>query len=268
MSKKPCKIVSWFKRQWKGIILVLFGIVLLVGNICVLIYVTEDKGQSSWLTLISGWISGVATLIVGLIAFWQNNKFTFDTRKRDLILEITNFMSEFQENFVATIDIEDLYRINHQIFELTLKNQDQQSMAYELIKINRDLLGFTKATLKFESILLKGCFYSQDIINLHKTLILLNDKLNEYDLEDIGDLTKAQYNQGYYDEVSKFITDWSSNFFNLAKDIMVHLQKMKLEILSIRKLKDLIAIEEASYKEEKTITDYFNVYVEGEQNNG
>lgn len=203
MKKKLCKIASRFKRQWKGNILILFGIALLVGNICVLIYVTEDKGQSSWLALISGWISGVATLIVGLIAFWQNNKFTFDTRKRDLILEITNFMSEFQDNLVATIDIEDLYRINRQIFELTLKNQDKQSMAYDLIKINRDLLGFTKATLKFESILLKGCFYSKDIINLHKTLMLLIDKLNEYDLENICDVTKAHYNQGYYDEIGR-----------------------------------------------------------------
>ena len=49
MSKKMSKIASWFKRQWKAIILILVGIALLVSNICVLLYVSDINSQSAWL---------------------------------------------------------------------------------------------------------------------------------------------------------------------------------------------------------------------------
>lgn len=69
------KIASWFKRQWKAIILILVGIALLVSNICVLLYVSDINSQSAWLTLFSGWVSGLATIALGIVAVVQNRKY-------------------------------------------------------------------------------------------------------------------------------------------------------------------------------------------------
>ena len=67
MNKKPFYKCWWFWLLAIGVLL------FLAGNILVLIYVNCYE-KNSWLTLISGWVSGVATLIVGLIAYNQSKQ--------------------------------------------------------------------------------------------------------------------------------------------------------------------------------------------------
>jgi len=108
MSKKPCKIASWIKRQWKGIILILFGVVLLVGNICVLCYVSEANGQSAWLTLYSGWVSGIATIILGVIAVVQNKQYkeeNDDNIKKQYDFELFKLIIHQREQYISRISV-------------------------------------------------------------------------------------------------------------------------------------------------------------------
>lgn len=69
------KIKKWIKNYWITSLLLLFALAIFIGNICVLLYVDEIHNQSAWLTLISGWVSGLATIVLGLIAVVQNRKY-------------------------------------------------------------------------------------------------------------------------------------------------------------------------------------------------
>lgn len=73
MSQK--KFVNWIKRHWKTLLLVLSAIVLLAANLCVLFFVRSEDNRGAWLTLFSGWVSGIATIALGVIAVVQNKKY-------------------------------------------------------------------------------------------------------------------------------------------------------------------------------------------------
>lgn len=75
---------NWIKKWWKTIALILLAIAVFIGNICVLHFVDESNSQSAWLTLISGWVSGIATIILGIIAVVQNMKYK---KENDISLE-------------------------------------------------------------------------------------------------------------------------------------------------------------------------------------
>ncbi len=64
---KNKSIICW-------VILIAVGIFLLFGNISIVLWCLNDN-KIYWLTLISGWVSGIATVLVGLIALWQNKRY-------------------------------------------------------------------------------------------------------------------------------------------------------------------------------------------------
>lgn len=93
---------NWIKKWWPTILIITFGIALLIVNICVLIYV--DCRRSDWLALFSGWVSGVSTLIVGLIAYTQAKKYKNDAEEKerfvDLVVESIKIVEHFLSNNV------------------------------------------------------------------------------------------------------------------------------------------------------------------------
>lgn len=78
MGKK--NVTSWIKSHWKILMLVLFAIALLIGNICILVFVDHNV-RSDWLTLYSGWVSGIATAILGIIAVIQSKNYKNENDK-------------------------------------------------------------------------------------------------------------------------------------------------------------------------------------------
>ena len=75
MGKK--KFVWWIKNHCKIILLVIFALALLIGNICIIVFV-DSNVRSDWLTLYSGWVSGIATAILGIIAVIQSKNYKND----------------------------------------------------------------------------------------------------------------------------------------------------------------------------------------------
>lgn len=82
---------KWYKNKWLWICLV-FVLILFVSNILLLICLRGyQQEQSAWLTLFGGWLGFCATLIVGLIAYYQSKKYKEEADQQcrfiDLIVE-------------------------------------------------------------------------------------------------------------------------------------------------------------------------------------
>ena len=70
-NKKQLKKEKSFYEQWWYYLII---IMLLFGNIAVLILVDETV-KSYWLTLISGWVSFIATITIGVVAHSQSKDY-------------------------------------------------------------------------------------------------------------------------------------------------------------------------------------------------
>ncbi len=82
----------WIKKCWKIIILILLAIIIFIANILILLFVDKDEGQSAWLTLFSGWVSGIATIALGFIAIIQDRKYKEDADE----IELQQFQREWR----------------------------------------------------------------------------------------------------------------------------------------------------------------------------
>ena len=94
---------------------------LLFGNIAVLLWGKEDC-KSHWLTLISGWVSFVATITIGIIAFKQTKDYK---EQNDLFIQEQKDLMwrESQYNHVTKY-IEQLMTFQREVDKFSLiKNQ-------------------------------------------------------------------------------------------------------------------------------------------------
>ncbi len=64
--------------------MILLAIIIFIGNVLILLFVDEGKWQSAWLTLFSGWVSEIATIVLGYIAIIQNRKYKKDADETEL----------------------------------------------------------------------------------------------------------------------------------------------------------------------------------------
>ena len=81
------------KILWSLIILI--SILLCVANIVLSCYFPNDGANI--FTTISGWLSGIATIILGIITIWQSKKYTLATMK----LELKNNINNEKEKFLS-----------------------------------------------------------------------------------------------------------------------------------------------------------------------
>lgn len=56
------------------ILIIVFVFALMITNVIFAIIFMGSDGANIF-TAISGWISGIATIVLGLIAFWQNKQY-------------------------------------------------------------------------------------------------------------------------------------------------------------------------------------------------
>ncbi|MFI3166283.1 MAG: hypothetical protein R3Y45_08470 [Bacillota bacterium] len=99
--KKESKFFSVWKRvlisvlkfiqRAKWVLLCALVATIFSANIAILLFVPNP---SNWLTLYSGWLSAVATIIIGIITIWQGRKYK---RENEIILSrqtIANFVQK------------------------------------------------------------------------------------------------------------------------------------------------------------------------------
>lgn len=104
MGKKPYKLCNWIKKWWKAILIIVLGIAFFVGNLCVLLCVKDLNKQSALLTFFSGWVSGIATIILGAIAIEQNRKYKEENDEVELSIRQREWRIEQKESIKLYLD--------------------------------------------------------------------------------------------------------------------------------------------------------------------
>ncbi len=147
--KKITKIILW-----------IFLAIVFIATIVFSIY---EKDNSNLFTMISGWISGIATIVLGLIAIFQNKyykKVQDDLENRiDVIVEnVIESSSDIEKNFMYRIcnstkteccmcylHIRSFNYLENPIFDIGIKQMtcpNQQVVIYDDIQpINKDPYG-------------------------------------------------------------------------------------------------------------------------------
>ena len=117
MSKKE-KSPPFYKKWWYYLIL----LILLFGNIAILLW-ADEAVKSYWLTLISGWISFIATITIGIIAFKQSRDYK---EQNDLFIKEQKDMAwrESQYNHLSSF-ISQLMSFQNKIDRFILIKSDE-----------------------------------------------------------------------------------------------------------------------------------------------
>lgn len=92
----------------KKIIKIILWIFLAIVFIATIVFSIYEKDNSNLFTMISGWISGIATIVLGIIAIFQNKyykKVQDDLENRiDVIVEnVIESSSDIEKNFMYRI---------------------------------------------------------------------------------------------------------------------------------------------------------------------
>ncbi len=255
---------EFYKRLWFWLIVV--GVLIFIANIIIL-YNVNGVMQSAWLTLISGWISGIATLFVGIIAYCQNKSFSYETAKNSLINKITTYMSDFQIGYINYVQIDKIIDLSYRIRECSLETRQRIKDSMRL-DISDDMIFFERNLMKMEAILMKSDYSSSNIIALHKKLKEMEKKFDDFGFDYIDEQYDERY---YYNECqkrSKYIQQWMKDIDHLSNAIMLDYHDLRTKLLENQNVKQ---IENELLLEKKNITDYFkNLSKEQlkEQNNG
>ena len=212
---KNKRIQRWFNSFWLTILLLFVAIGIFIGNICVLVYV-EGNAQSAWLTLISGWVSGVATVILGVIAVVQNKNYTLIATKMELkdsigkeqlkLSELSNIVLRYSnlKNPLNIVVANNVTQKDLLCYNLELDNLREQFL---LVSHQIQLLKFTP-----------------------KTMILLNDKIIDfikYTYEDYQAAKDHCFNDNLLskdiNKIGKYISLWSKCYIELCQQAMKEL---------------------------------------------
>ena len=90
-------IKKWIRKWWfwSGVALLLF-----CGNILYAIFAPESDLKVSLLTTFSGWISGIATIVIGIIAALQSQKYNKDREEQERSVDLVVVAGDISETIV------------------------------------------------------------------------------------------------------------------------------------------------------------------------
>lgn len=72
------------KKSTKIILIIVSSLLIVASIITSIYFACKSKGQNANLyTIISGWISGVATFVIGLLTLWLTNKIDKESKRKD-----------------------------------------------------------------------------------------------------------------------------------------------------------------------------------------
>ena len=243
------RFVNWIKAHKLIIILIFLAVVLLAGNICILLFLKTETNQGAWLTLFGGWVSGVATLVVGIIAFWQSHKYEQISRRQNLINQITNYMSEFQVGFIQQVQVERMIKLNYRIRQCH-RIKDEARRRIEELKLYEELIYLVNCSLLFEAVLLKSNYCSEKIIELHKMLQEIGEKFKD----TLCEKSVSDCDRGSFENLADYILQWTHKVDRLANFIMLEYHELRLQFLKNENTQEYQTRIE---KEEQAIIDYF-----------
>lgn len=255
-------------KLWQKVLLIIgiiFSVLAFIANI-VLSAVFPNCGANIF-TAIGGWVSGIATLMVGVIAYFQNYYFSKSSTRHSLINQITTYMSDFQIGYVNYVRIDRIIDMCYRIRDCSIEKNPRikDNMQFD---INDDLIFFERNLLQFEAVLMKSIYSSSNIIALHKKLKEMEKKFDDFGLDDLDEQFEERY---YFKECQKrikFVQQWMKEIDVLSNKIMLDFQTLRSKLLTCKANENFM---EDINCEEAIITAYFqelnNTQIK-EQNNG
>ena len=217
--KKPIYKCWWF---W-------VAIVGFIGNITCSIIFMGESGANIF-TAISGWVSGIATAIIGAIAFAQNKNYKEENdrfieyqQQRDWRIEQKELINSYLENIINVLsDIkENQYSklINTMGLSLQKKEVSANDIIYDEILdcIKNDMIYTTLNTIYYfdgiEDLYVSCCNYTRELRTILKDLSKIFEKREAKPLNQIAKSYKElvfKFNQHIY-QVRLFISMIMSN---------------------------------------------------------
>lgn len=236
-----------------AIVFIIIGVVLFLGNIALLITLrTFPQEQSAWLTFVSGWLGFFATLIIGIIAYKQNNKINFLSRKQQAVFKISTLIDDFNHEFYK-ID----YRKIISIKKFFYKKYDDTKIGNltRSLNIYDKTIDILLLIEPMKALLMKiGCC-SNNVISFYETLVKLETIL---DIIDINKLENKNNRKEINSNLSKQISEWYYEMYKVGATLLISLQSMKLDYLQTKNFNELLQKEAAQEKEETDLSNYFN----------
>lgn len=194
-------IKNFLKRNWLWIILIIIAFTGCAFNIT---YSCKIDTNSNLFTAISGWVSGIATIILGIIAVWQNKQYQCQSDKNRLLSDLKQEVDLVDEIYFKYIESCDSAIL---IFNVQRLNRNDNDVYFDNI-------------IKFQMVLSKiiGLIYNK--INTMKYYIKSNlcNLLQEYyDIidEKIDNWQKLKYiDSTDLDEISEVFDNTRKEFIN------------------------------------------------------
>lgn len=199
MNKKKSNFIFW---------LVLTIVILsCIGNILYAIFATSSR-TTNVLTAISGWISGVATLVIGIIAYLQNKKYQdieeIKEKYIDVVVESVwiDTIKFPQGQMLRQVLFKDITILSGNAFYLRLFNYTEKPIFD--IKIKSLIMGDNQFDYDdIQPIYKDG--YGRSFLTKDNSIMLLatipKDNLNDNNCTIIIEM-KNQYDEVYQKEIS------------------------------------------------------------------
>lgn len=240
----------FYKLWWFWLITI--STVLFIGNVIVLICLKGDS-QSAWLTLISGWVSGISTIVLGIIAVWQNSKYkqendSFLKEQNDFAWK--NNYAEMYKRFLNQLNANwaEIKKSSPQKLKVLFLDKLRNNSYNEYDVINSEYSG----TFVSFIVTLRSCFIINELHRkLYDKVILFN-----YSIHTL---------MAYFDSVSsnevifnseicnKYVEDATSKYNNLYDAVHTYEQKINLYLfeiydMEISVLKDSAEVQREEHK--------------------
>lgn len=176
---------TFLKKYWCFVLLVIMGLVGCIINITLSFIV---KNNSNIFTAVSGWVSGIATIILGIIAVWQNKQYKSQNDKTRLLNDLKREVDLIDELYFKYI----------------------QSCDSAILIFNAQRLYRQDSDVYFDNII-------KFQIELSKIIGLIYNKINTMGFYIKSDLNKLL--QEYYDTVDEKINKWQKFKFIDSTDL-------------------------------------------------
>lgn len=137
----------------KSYLWLLFPIALMTVNIILACIYTNDGANI--FTTISGWVSGIATFAIGIIAYLQSRQYAFMSKRNELIDKIVIERRDFISELSQIIRYNNIVNIINELSNSLELNKDlsqQYKYYFQLLELKDSLFGCIDALLTYSFI--------------------------------------------------------------------------------------------------------------------
>ena len=220
---------NFMKSKIKLIVFIILGVLLCIANFAVLLILDcKGKDVSILATIISGWISGIATLCVGLIAYYQNKKIN---KENNRIVTEQAIMNKKLSSFYSIKDkyFQILEMINPSILNLKVLDVDSGKKFKSKTSIDKIVIelisNFHQTYLNFETLL-----YSDDFnTNMNSIRDRVHKFYDEY-FAKLSGIIVLKSGPKYQLELDKIFEELDKIFKGFKKDFNAFIIKTSFNV--------------------------------------